>query len=775
MISRTLLHLVPVLWILPAAIGSAVEFGPSTAISNYINYPDHVKAFDMDGDGDLDLIACGHWSGNVVWWENVGSGNFRRAGESQGSPLEFADFDGDGKIDLLVGYRDYSVSPVDGDFRGMICRGKGLAGFEPTGQLLPLRFSSSDVIVRDVNGDGRPDLLGEEGGWLNQGDGAFSFVEDPAMADVVWTRPDRRSWADDNGDGQPDLFLAEDHSVSRYTNLGNGKFRVDREVVTLEEGSDNRIDSIASVVLPAISPNACLLVAHDNGTFGGGTISLFVMRNGRYIRTASMLMDDLAGIKQLSTAMDGGTPRILLEFWSVKSGDYYNPVFRQTHLAEITIKTGKKDPSMAIKTLLEHDSVSSAPFFADLNGDGKSDLILPLEEYFGLGGPWYDQLVWFRQTKHGTFSKDVQEITQPAIDHAVRFAGDLDNDGDIDLLTDGAFYSSVPAVTIWRNSGHAESFNREEIFSRGDNAGVVDVADRNGDGRLDILIRSRTTQRSETPKFTNELILLISNKKGGYNQKVLLREEGDPWSDVELVDGNGDTIPDLHIFTYDNSHWLKGGAPYHFQPADRESGFLAHGEYRYDVDWDGDLDLWSPTYWAENDGTTSWPRHEIPGNQDFNIGEQFYSLHNIIPSQIDFDLDGHPDYLSVSEYLEAPLLAKGNGNFSDAFYPLSFDLDKLPTTPPFNRRVVNYLDVDLDQRLDAVYSLYVYDGVPAAIVWRKNLGTGFGEEQPIAAAAAFGRETSLMTDLDGDGIQDLVFSSLTGGRLEWFKGKAPQP
>ena len=29
-----------------------------------------LRADDMDGDGDLDLLIAGHWTANVVWYEN---------------------------------------------------------------------------------------------------------------------------------------------------------------------------------------------------------------------------------------------------------------------------------------------------------------------------------------------------------------------------------------------------------------------------------------------------------------------------------------------------------------------------------------------------------------------------------------------------------------------------------------------------------------------------------------------------------------------------------
>ncbi len=76
---------------------------------------------DFDGDGDLDII-CGEFLDGLTWFENKGGvlAEGRRIGNASGDirfhvemivPVPF-DFDGDGRIDLLVGDEDGSVSLV---------------------------------------------------------------------------------------------------------------------------------------------------------------------------------------------------------------------------------------------------------------------------------------------------------------------------------------------------------------------------------------------------------------------------------------------------------------------------------------------------------------------------------------------------------------------------------------------------------------------------------------------------------------------------------------
>ena len=92
--------------------GFAITFEASKVVADTITRPREVMPVDLDGDGDLDLMASGAEGNQVVWWENRGTDGFRRAGEwlanvPDTKATKLADFDGDGLPDLLMAF----VSP----------------------------------------------------------------------------------------------------------------------------------------------------------------------------------------------------------------------------------------------------------------------------------------------------------------------------------------------------------------------------------------------------------------------------------------------------------------------------------------------------------------------------------------------------------------------------------------------------------------------------------------------------------------------------------------
>src|SRR5262249_34677089 len=168
--------------------------------------PDAIATGDMDGDGNLDLVETveDYFTGTVlvaVLW-GCGDGTFSPApytevnGETEVNSLTLADFDGDNKLDLVLG----------GYQRTWILLGDGTGYFQ---EYRDLGLATSDLTVADLNADGKPDLAGYVIGsdsvrlsvLLGNGDGSFQTARSFTAAGGPVTA------ADVNGDRMLDLVL----------------------------------------------------------------------------------------------------------------------------------------------------------------------------------------------------------------------------------------------------------------------------------------------------------------------------------------------------------------------------------------------------------------------------------------------------------------------------------------------------------------------------------------------------------------------------------------
>jgi len=216
-------------------------------IGSQVRGPAHVTPFDMDKDGDLDLLIAkmgmifpnNDKIGSVVVLENKGEGRFENRvladGIARVTDVEAGDLDGDGDIDLAVGQFGYD----DGEIRWM--ENKGNWEFK-SHNLLNLSGTIHTPVV-DIDGDGDLDIVAlvsqeweEIYVFVNDGKGKFetrmiygSTNEDFGSSGI--------SIVDLDKDGDPDILYTNGdafdyippgprpwHGVQWLENKGNLKF-----------------------------------------------------------------------------------------------------------------------------------------------------------------------------------------------------------------------------------------------------------------------------------------------------------------------------------------------------------------------------------------------------------------------------------------------------------------------------------------------------------------------------------------------------------------------
>lgn len=135
--------------------------------------------------------------------------------ESLGGGAALFDYDGDGRIDLfLPGGGRYGSNKEILGLSGALYHNDGALQFRDVSaaaevQLAP--FYNHGAAVGDYDGDGFPDLLMTGYGGLvffcNRGDGTFvERAQDAGLTDALWSTS--AGWGDLNGDGVLDLYVA---------------------------------------------------------------------------------------------------------------------------------------------------------------------------------------------------------------------------------------------------------------------------------------------------------------------------------------------------------------------------------------------------------------------------------------------------------------------------------------------------------------------------------------------------------------------------------------
>jgi hypothetical protein len=271
-------------------------------------------AGDFNGDGIVDLAYSTFPSSAVNILLGRGDGTFQAPATFPVPNMPFAlvvaDFNGDGQADIVAAD---VITGVD------ILLGKGDGTFQPAVSYLtnptpPVQASA--VLVADVNGDGKPDLIANNGTssmsiLLGNGDGTFqvpSIVALPSQGTSI-------AAGDFNGDGKIDLAHASvSGSVDILLGNGDGTFRtpltystgsVLASLVTLGDfNGDGRTDLALSG-----GGKLIILLGNGDGTFQP-PVSYAVVYGGQGVLVGEFNGDgrtDIAGIGGASVSLLLGT------------------------------------------------------------------------------------------------------------------------------------------------------------------------------------------------------------------------------------------------------------------------------------------------------------------------------------------------------------------------------------------------------------------------------------------------------------------------------------
>jgi hypothetical protein len=622
--------------------------------------------------------------------------------------------------------------------------------------------SPQAVAYADFNGDGIPDLAVANSAsntvsiLLGNGDGTFQ----PKVDYPVDTNPQAIAAGDINGDGFPDLVVANagSNTISILPGNGNGTFQSKKDLTT---GTNPR-----GVAIGSFTSAGYLDIAVTNA--GDNTVGIFINMGGGAFRPQV-------------TYKTGFNP------YFVTTADFNNDGNLDLAVANnnlnniVSVLLGNGDGTF--QNQFQYTTGSTPVWIAtgDFNGDGNIDMAVANQQ-----GNTISVLLG---EGNGGFSTHVDYPVE-AFPTAVA-ALDLNNDGKPDLAVssgngnvvtvlwgngDGTFsgqlnigtgnipYSVVIAqltvngqydlvvansgadtVSVIINNGNG-TFQSRIDYPAGAEPYSVATADFNGDGFLDLAVAASNCSPTCGP---GSISIILGNGDGSFQPPVSYSTgtNSDPYS-LLVADFNGDNIPDIAVANYATntvSVMLGVGDGTFGAPIDTPVGREPASLASADFNGDGKMDLAVANF---HDNTVTILLGN--GNGTFQPAKTYTVGNGPVSVAVGKfnSRSNNWDLVVINETDNDAGILLGNGN--GTFQPQVV----YPTGAGGNPLAVVVQDFNGDNIPDLAVADFHSEQVSVL------LGNGDGTFQPVQAYPTGANPSSVVSgDFNGDGIPDLALAS----------------
>jgi hypothetical protein len=553
--------------------GDGSYFAPRVAAQNLPGSV-AVHAADFDGDGRVDLVAAAEDVNQFVWLHNngaqppafdlrlVSSGPQPPAGQDFAKSVYAADIDRDGDADVaFASEQQNKIGWYENTNRG----GAFVEHIIATNML-----HAKSVYVEDVDGDGDADILATAGEsnvvalYENRRGRPVTFV--PYVINGGARGAHSVTAADMDRDGDLDVLSAsrDDNSILLYPNLASHRTALfDRQTqyvvntyreprmaagVDLDNDGDQDIVSVADEVVAwhrnegGLPPNFTRFIISEK------------LEGGRWIHAADI---DGDGDQDLFVA-DTNANRII----------WY----------ETQLPAPGAAPAFVERLITDRATGVRDVHSADLDGDGDLDL-------YAAGGVG-DTVAWYEQKRGAGIIFEERIIVNNIQYPRSSFAADLNLDGRLDLMS----ASAEDNVVAWYENRSAAPLSWALRMITRSLAGArhIYAGDLDGDGDTDIVAggeRNNTIAWYENRRGSPTVFVerIVSQNAVGVHSVVLGDADRDGDLDVFAALESGE-----RVMWYEND----GARPPNFAEYTIVDNFrVGHSVALSDLDGDGDLDV----------------------------------------------------------------------------------------------------------------------------------------------------------------------------------------
>ncbi|HEY6941967.1 FG-GAP-like repeat-containing protein [Dokdonella sp.] len=455
--------------------------------------PFSVAAADVNGDGKPDLIVTNANSSGVSVLLNTtvpGATTPSFAAQqafatgSNNQSVTVAEINGDGKPDLIVAnFYDGTVSVL----LNTTAPGATTPSFA-TQQAFTTGLSPRSATATDVNNDGKSDLIVANSDsnsvsvLLNTtAPGAITASFATQQTFATGDKPVFVTVGDVNGDGKPDLIVANDNGNSVSVQLNSTAPGAATPSYTAQQafatGAGPRSVAVADVNGDG-KPD--LIVAND----GGNTVSVLRNATAPGAPVPSFAAEETfatgAGPQGIAVAdINGdGKPDLIVA----------NAIDNTASVLLNTTSPGAATPSFASEQVFSTGAGPRSVAVADVDGDGKPDVIVA-----NANGNTVSVLLNTTAPGAATPSFAIQQAFATGAGPRSVAIANVNGDGKPDLIV-ANFNDNTISILLGTTVPGATtpSFAAQQTFAAGSGPISVTAADTNGDGKPDLIVANRT-------------------------------------------------------------------------------------------------------------------------------------------------------------------------------------------------------------------------------------------------------------------------------------------